>query len=160
VVRLKLVLFASLMLVLSLSACNPNANQPAAKPAAPTAVKPAASTAKPASTGLPTPTGQRPVVVGEPKAQQTVKSPLHISGLAMVFEGTVRAEVVDAKGTVLGRGFTTASVGAPEVGTFAFDIQFPGPAQSGPGTVRIYGDNPRDGSHFGQVEIPITLAAK
>ncbi|MCL4465074.1 MAG: Gmad2 immunoglobulin-like domain-containing protein [Chloroflexi bacterium] len=159
--RLLLGMSAGLVLLLLFVACNPNAVQPTAKPAvtaAPATAKPAATAVKPAAVALPTPTGQRPIVVGEPKPQQTVKSPVHVSGLAIAFEGTVRVEVANAQGTVLGRGFTTASVGGPEVGTFSFDVQFTAPAQSGPGTVRVYADNPRDGSRVGLVEVPVTLS--
>ncbi|MHB1134408.1 MAG: Gmad2 immunoglobulin-like domain-containing protein [Chloroflexota bacterium] len=105
-----------------------------------------------------TPNAQRPIVVDEPKAQQTIKSPVRIAGLAIAFEGTVRAEVVDDKGTVLAQGFTTASAGGPEVGTYALTLQFTAPTQAAPGTVRVFADDPRTGGRAGLVEIPVTLS--
>lgn len=160
----KIVVILSLLLgsVLLLAACNPNLGQPTAKPAATT--PPATATTKPAPTAtkapaaLPTPSGERPIVVGEPKPQQNVKSPVRISGLASVFEGTVQAEVVDSKGNIVGRGFTTASAGGPEVGTFSFDLTFTPPANEEPGAVRVFSMSPRDGSRLGLVEVPVVLS--
>lgn len=159
-----------LVLVLAASSCNPSAAQPTAKPAAatlaPVATPAPVATTKPAPiatkapAALLTPDAQHPIVVGEPKAQQSVKSTVRISGLAQVFEGTVHAEIVDSKGNVVGKGYTTASAGGPEVGSFSFDVTFTPPAKDEPATVRVFSPSPRDGSRVGMVEVPVTLAAR
>ena len=118
----------------------------------------ASPTATKAGTVMPTPNAERPIAVSEPKPQQVVKTPLKIAGLARVYEGTVRAEVVDAKGTVLAQSFTTASAGGPEVGSFSLTLQFTAPAKEETGTVRVYGDDPRSGTRVGLVEVPVTLS--
>jgi hypothetical protein len=176
--RFLLSLSLVLIVMMVAASCSPTTTQPTAKPAAttpapattipaPAATSPApAATPKPAPTAtkapaaLPTPDAQHPIAVGEPKAQQSVKSPMRVSGLAQVFEGTVHAEVVDSKGNILGRGFTTASAGGPAVGDFSFDLAFIPPAKDEPGSVRVFSPSPRDGSRLGLVEIPVLLVAK
>jgi hypothetical protein len=159
----------AVVIVLGAVACNPAAGGPASTatlpPQAPTATggaeatKPATAVATPtAMAAQATPSAQVPVVVQEPTAGQRVTSPIHVAGQAMVYEGTVHVEVLDANGNVLGRGFTTASEGAPGAGDFAADIAFDPPAVEVEGLVRMFGDNPRTGVPDGPVEIPVTIA--
>ncbi len=117
--------------------------------------------AKPATTPAPQPTAgpgaSQAIVVLEPKPQQVVRSPVRIAGHARVYEGTVRFEIVDARGTVLGSGFATATAGAPEVGYYSATLSFTMPAREEAGLIRVFGDDPRDGKRAGLVEVPVTL---
>ncbi|MHB1005265.1 MAG: Gmad2 immunoglobulin-like domain-containing protein [Chloroflexota bacterium] len=130
---------------------------PTATPAATSAVaqatpRPSAATATPLG-GL-----SQAIVLVEPKPQQEVRSPLRLSGHARVYEGTVRFEVADSSGAVLGEGFTTATAGAPEVGYFAAELSFTPPARTTAGFVRIFSTDMRDGKRVSVVEVPVTLA--
>lgn len=157
------VLFALLCgaaVVLVVAACVAPGMGPGASPtgtavAQPTARPTVAAQATPAATA--TPGLPQAIVVLEPKPQQAVRSPLRIAGHARVYEGTVRFELVDAQGRVLGQGFTTATAGAPEVGYFSAELSFTAPAQQGAGTLRVFGDDPRDGKRAGLVEIALVL---
>ncbi len=119
---------------------------PAAKPATTPATQPTAS-----------PGTSQAIVVLEPKPQQVVRSPVRVAGHARVFEGTVRFEVIDAKGAVVGSGFATATAGAPEVGYYSAALSFSVPARDEAGLIRVFGDDPRDGKRVGLVEIPVIL---
>jgi hypothetical protein len=52
---------------------------------------------------------------------------LRVTGQATVFEATVPVRVFDAAGTLVGEGFVTASMGAPERGTWTWTVRLPGP---------------------------------
>jgi len=158
---LRLLAVLSLALALSLAGCNTIGATNPPSVTSPTARLPAAPSPAPAKASQPappaTPSAQRPISIGEPRAQQIVRSPVHVSGLASVFEATVSLEVVDAHGAVVGKGFTTASAGAPEVGTYAADITFTQPPRDEVGLVRAFSVSPKDGSRIGVVEVPVTL---
>lgn len=126
--------------------------------ATPTSVPPPAATPTSGPRPVATASAERPIVVYEPVDGQRLHGSLRLAGSAMVFEATVRFEVVDASGQVLEQGFTTATAGGPEVGTFADTVAFTPPAAEGPGTVRVFGEDPRDGGRMGLVEIPVILA--
>lgn len=128
--------------------------------ATPEATSTTVAVATPSPVPTATPSLPQAIVAVEPKGQQKVRSPLRVAGHARVYEGTVRYELVDAKGDVLGEGFTTATAGAPEVGYFSAEITYTPPAAEEAGTVRIYGDDPRDGKRVGVVEVPVILAGK
>src|SRR5207244_2192498 len=63
------------------------------------------------------------IVVNAPLPGATVTgvaNPVHLTGTAVVFEATVSWEVVQGS-TVVDKGFTTASIGAPQRGDWAAD---------------------------------------
>ena len=64
------------------------------------------------------------IVVESPEPGESVSSPATISGTASVFEGTVQIRILDADGEEIASAFTTASVGAPNRGTFSEDVEF------------------------------------
>ena len=127
----------------------------------PATATPAQAASRPSPTVAANPTVspglQDAIVVLEPKPSQSIGSPVRIAGHARVYEGTVRFEVVDAKGEVVGKGFTTATAGAPEVGYFSAEILFTRPQSDTPGVIRVFGDDPREGKRVGLVEVPVTL---
>lgn len=98
-------------------------------------------------------------MVSEPVRDQIVKAPVTVSGEARVFEATVELEVV-AEGKVLGRGFTTATKGAPEWGTFTAQVHFTAPRQEEVATVRVFSRSARDGSIQDLVEVPVRIQAR
>ncbi len=99
------------------------------------------------------------IALDQPRAGQQVSSPLHLEGTASVFEATVEFEIV-AEGRVLGRGFTTASVGAPERGSFAADLAFESPSEPVDGLLRVFSSSPKDGSVQNLVLVPLRLVGE
>jgi germination protein M len=59
------------------------------------------------------------IVVEQPAAGTRVVSPLRVTGSADVFEANVTVQVLDAKGHVVGRTFTTATCGTGCRGTYS-----------------------------------------
>jgi len=71
-----------------------------------------------------------PVTITVPLAGDEVPAgPLTVRGQATVFEATVLVSLLDADGTVLEDDFVTASVGAPERGTWEWEVTLPGPGE-------------------------------
>ncbi len=52
---------------------------------------------------------------------------VEVRGQATVFEATVLISAFDRSGTLLSEGFLTASTGAPERGTWVWELELPGP---------------------------------
>ncbi len=97
------------------------------------------------------------IKVTKPQAGDKIQSPVRIAGEAQVFEANVRLRVKDASGKVLGDGFTTASVGAPEWGDFSEDFSFTEPKETQVGTVEVFEESAKDGSIADWVVIPVLL---
>jgi germination protein M len=98
------------------------------------------------------------ILVESPAPGEQVSSPLRLSGTANTFEATFQAEVVDAKGRVLGKRFITATSGSGTRGTFDAVLPFR-LAAAGPGKLVVYELSAEDGSRINQVEIPLELTA-
>jgi hypothetical protein len=67
---------------------------------------------------------------------------VEIRGQATVFEATLLVRALGASGEVLTEGFLTASMGAPERGTWVWMVLLPGP---GIYRIEAYEDDPSDG---------------
>ena len=97
------------------------------------------------------------ILVTSPAEGVTVTNPVTVSGSANVFEANVTIEVLDAAGTVVGHGFTTATCGSGCRGTFtialAYDV-----AKTQKGEIVVHDD---DAAGTGQppheVHIPVVL---
>lgn len=74
-----------------------------------------------------------------------------------MFEGTVEIVIHNARGEEVGKGFTTASVGAPERGDYAVSILFTMTGGKQNGKLEVFSRSPRDGSVENLVSIPIVL---
>ena len=116
----------------------------------------------PTPTPAPTPlvSSRGSIVVKQPLANSHVHSPLTISGDASVFEANLSWQVTDTAGRVLAKGFTTASAGAPERGTFSITATYAEPSADTIAFAEVYSVSPRDGSIDEIVRVPIVLAAK
>ncbi len=97
--------------------------------------------------------------VTSPVSGQTVTSPLHIQGVAQVFEAMVSYRLKDANGIVLVQSQTMSSDGAPAHGTFDVVLEYPATA-SGYGTLEVYEVSMKDGSDRNVVVIPIEFVMK
>ena len=106
----------------------------------------------------PTASGNQPnITVAGPTSNAEVKSPVQVRGTASVFEGTVEIVVRNARGEEVGKGFTTASAGAPERGAYTASIPFATTGGKQDGKLEVFSRSPRDGSVENLVSIPIVL---
>jgi len=96
------------------------------------------------------------ILVESPTPGEVVRSPLHLSGMANTFEATVNYTLADAGGTVLAKGFTTATAGSGTWGTFTVNVPFT-VKKSGPGHLVAYEVSAKDGSRVNEVSVPIQL---
>ncbi|MBI4300160.1 MAG: hypothetical protein HY677_03415 [Chloroflexi bacterium] len=138
---------------------------PAVTPAVVTATRPATTVPSPTAVASPTASATAsPTVVpsvtnidiSSPKPGDRVKSPVHITGTAMVFEAHVEIAVKDATGKTLGSGSTNASRGAPERGTYALDLPFKTDKEQ-EGTVEVFSRSFKDGSIENLAKVRVTL---
>jgi hypothetical protein len=97
------------------------------------------------------------IFVERPGVGATVSSPVVISGRATVFEATIQLEVLDADDRPLAKGFTTATMGAPERGRFREPLAYAGGATEG--FVVAYEASMEDGSRLHEVRVPVFFAA-
>ena len=133
--------------------------------ATPTATASASLSPTPSPTPTPTPvptpllSARGGILVKEPLANAKVRSPLSITGEAMVFEAALIWQVTDTAGRVLASGFTTASAGAPAKGTFSITATYADPPSDIIGFAEVYTRSPRDGEIDEIVRVPVILAA-
>jgi hypothetical protein len=95
-----------------------------------------------------------PVWVDEPFRGEVVPAgqPLVVNGIASTFEANVEWQLL-AGGTVVDEGFTTATVGAPGRGTYAFETE---PLGAGPHVLRVFESSAKDGSVAAEQRVSIT----
>jgi germination protein M len=97
------------------------------------------------------------ILVEHPSIGQRVESGITVSGSANVFEANVTVRVLDAGGTELSRGFTTATCGTGCRGTFSMDVDFAVTHEQA-GTIVISDDDAAGtGTPPHEVRIPVTL---
>ena len=97
------------------------------------------------------------IFVERPGVGATISSPVVIQGRATVFEATIQLEVLDADDKPLAKGFTTATMGAPERGRFRERLAYAGPGTS-EGFVIAYEASMQDGSRLHEVRVPVFFA--
>jgi germination protein M len=98
-----------------------------------------------------------PILVEEPSPDETVTSPLHVTGNANTFEATFNYRLEDADGTSLAKNFVTASSGSGTRGTFDFTIPF-SVATPQDGALRVFELSAEDGSVVHERVVPLRLA--
>jgi hypothetical protein len=96
------------------------------------------------------------ILVEDPTADETVTSPLRVTGNADTFEATFEADLKDAAGRVLHHQVVTATSGSGTRGTFAFTIPF-SESHEGDGTLVVYERSAADGSIIHKREIELRL---
>lgn len=110
------------------------------------------------TTTRPVPPGAAPnITANQPGPNSEVKSPLRIEGKASVFEANVQFAIRDAQGKEIGKGFTTASRGAPEWGDYSDSIPFSLSGEKQQGTVEVFTLSARDGKPEDVLTIPVVL---
>jgi Immunoglobulin-like domain of bacterial spore germination len=111
----------------------------------------ASASAAPTGSSLPTTVatpipGNLKIIVDSPDSSTAVSTPVQVSGTASVDKGTVVAVVLDAAGTELGRGTTTASASKPDYGHYDVTVNFSGGVSGQKGQIKVFGVSPRDGT--------------
>jgi hypothetical protein len=96
------------------------------------------------------------ILVDTPAAWQYVEGPIDVTGVARVFEATVDWELLDNDGAVLRSGFTTASIGGPFWGRFAFAIPYT-VTERQVGSLVVWETSAMDGSRTDLRETPVWL---
>lgn len=96
------------------------------------------------------------VLVEHPAPNESVQSPLHVTGTANTFEATFNYRLEDANGKTLAKDFVTATSGSGTRGTFDFTVPFTVDAAQG-GTLAVFELSAEDGSVIHEREIPLRL---
>jgi spore germination protein GerM len=96
--------------------------------------------------------------VAKPAPDTRVTSPVTVSGTANVFEANVTVEVLDAKGKVVGKTFTTATCGTGCRGSYSVPVSFK-VSKEQPGTIVVHDDDAAGtGKPPHEVRVPVTLS--
>lgn len=96
------------------------------------------------------------ILIDSPAWFAQTESPLLVTGIARAFEATVQWALYDNDGVLIDEGFTMASAGGPDWGTFQFAVPY---TVDSPqlGALMMWEDSAQDGSPIHLVEHPIWL---
>ncbi|HEX5166694.1 MAG TPA: Gmad2 immunoglobulin-like domain-containing protein [Thermomicrobiales bacterium] len=97
------------------------------------------------------------IFVASPAVNDTVSSPLRVTGTANTFEAAFMLQILDANGATLVEQPMMATSGTGTRGTFDATIEFNAPPGSKI-TLRVFEHSAKDGSEVNVVEIPLTVA--
>ncbi|MGI9648106.1 MAG: GerMN domain-containing protein [Acidimicrobiia bacterium] len=96
------------------------------------------------------------ILIDQPAWFASSESPLLVSGIGRLFEATAQWALYDNDGLQLAEGFTTASTGGPDWGTFQFAIPYEVDALQ-LGSLMMWEESAKDGSQMHLVEHPVWL---
>ncbi len=94
-----------------------------------------------------------PIFVDKPPAFSVVSSPLAVSGLANVFEGQFKIQLLNSAGKVVYDGSATGMMG--EWGPWSISIPY-SPLSTGTLTLRVFDLSAKDGSVIDLIEVPLS----
>jgi hypothetical protein len=97
------------------------------------------------------------ILVEHPTADETVTSPIHVTGNANTFEATFEYDLKDASGKVIAHHFETATSGSGQRGTFDFEIPFTVVSEQD-GTLVLFESSAENGARIHVREIPLRLS--
>ena len=97
-----------------------------------------------------------PILVEQPAPDETVTSPLHVTGNANTYEATFNYQLEDSAGKSLAKDFVTATSGSGTRGTF--DVSIPFTVDSAQdGSLRVFELSAEDGAVVHERVIPLRL---
>ncbi len=97
-------------------------------------------------------------VVDQPSTDDTVTSPVTISGQVLAFEATYQIAIYDADGNPIVEAFGTAGPGEiGELAPFSIDVAF-NVDEATPACIWVYEASAMDGSPINVGQIPVTLS--
>ena len=97
-----------------------------------------------------------PILLEHPGIDQTVSSPVTISGTADVFEANVSIRIIAGEGTVIADTYATATCGTGCRGTYTKDVPYTLDHRE-TGVIEVFEASAKDGSPLNVVRIPVTL---
>jgi len=106
--------------------------------------------------GFPIPAQAQKTVLFEPRAGESVTSPLRVSGYSRNAEASNTVALVDASGSTLAQSTVLSNDWLETWGHFETSLEFP--AFEGQATLRVGSESPRDGSFEG-VELPVVYGS-
>jgi germination protein M len=98
------------------------------------------------------------ILVTSPTPGEVLGNSFVIRGESNTFEAGVEYVVVDGEGLIVDQGFTTATAGNGEWGTFSIDIDLDPPVDGRAGII-VFETSAKDGSQQNVVEYPIHIDA-
>ena len=97
------------------------------------------------------------VTVYSPSRGETVGRQFTVGGVSRTFEATTAWRVRDLSQRIVASGVTTATRGTSQIwGLYQFAVQLPS-SVSGPVTLEVYWQSPRDGTDTGLVQVPLII---
>jgi hypothetical protein len=97
-------------------------------------------------------------VIDQPSAEETVTSPVTISGQVLAFEATYQIGIFDADGDAIVETFgMNEQTEAGELAAFSIDVPF-SVTEETPACIWVYEASARDGSPIHVGQIPVTLS--
>ena len=96
------------------------------------------------------------ILIDQPAWFAQTESPLLVSGIGRLFEATASWALYDNDGLALAEGFTMASTGGPDWGTFQFAIPYTVDTPQ-LGSLMMWEESAEDGSPLHLVEHPVWL---
>lgn len=97
------------------------------------------------------------IVINTPLSNQSISSPVEISGRARVFEGLVLFRVRDSQNNILATSSSQTDAGAQAWGQYEVTLGFPKPLTPA-GFVEVYTESARDGSDQDLIKIPVKFS--
>jgi Immunoglobulin-like domain of bacterial spore germination len=132
---------------------SPSPSSPPASSGSPSSPAPASPTAS--LNPFPSLGPDAQVAIGLPAEGSTVRSPFRFSGSSNTFEATVLWAVERPDGSLVQKGFTTATSGTGTPGTFDTEIDLG--SFTGPAVLVAGGESGEDGSMVGEDRVSFTV---
>ncbi|HRY52501.1 MAG TPA: Gmad2 immunoglobulin-like domain-containing protein [Candidatus Portnoybacteria bacterium] len=101
------------------------------------------------------PTENKTIKIISPRVNEIIKSPVKVSGQAMVFGAIIETRIKDTSGLVLAQK-QVQTRGSQNPSSFSADIIFKKPTRTR-GTVEIFIHSPKDGAESDKLIIPVVF---
>jgi LysM repeat protein len=98
---------------------------------------------------------QEAIVITSPSMDDSISSPVTVTGFGSGFENNLAVDVLDETGSVIGQGYVMIDAEIGQHGPFTGTIEFTPPATAQLGRVSVYEISPRDGAieHLNSVTV-------
>lgn len=101
------------------------------------------------------PAENKTIKVTSPKVNETIKSPVVISGRALVFKAVLQTRIKDASGLILAKTSITTQEGQ-KMSPFSSSVNYKKPTRT-KGTVEVFINSAKDGSEVNKLSIPVVF---
>jgi LysM repeat protein len=101
------------------------------------------------------------IVITSPSMNDTISSPVTVTGFGSGFENNLSVDILDEDGAVIGQGFVMIDAELGQIGPYTGTVEFTQPATAQPGRVQVYEISPRDGAieHLNSVTVELEPAS-